>query len=115
MPTGHGLLLAALLFSLGVLGILARRTFIFVLMSLELMLNAAALAFVVAGARWSQPDGQVMFLLVLSFAAAEAAARAARSFVAAPFVSAVAVDSVKFEDTGFRPDEDTIAAATEIE
>jgi NADH-quinone oxidoreductase subunit K len=42
-------------------------------MSLEVMLNAAGLAFVVAGARWHQPDGQVMFLFILAVAAAEVA------------------------------------------
>jgi NADH-quinone oxidoreductase subunit K len=40
-------------------------------MSLEVMLNAAGLAFVVAGARWHQADGQVMFLFILAVAAAE--------------------------------------------
>jgi NADH-quinone oxidoreductase subunit K len=44
---------------------------IFVLMSLEVMLNAAGLAFVVAGSRWHQADGQVVFLFVLAVAAAE--------------------------------------------
>jgi NADH-quinone oxidoreductase subunit K len=43
------------------------------LMSLEVMLNAAALAFVAAGARWGQADGQIIFLLILSVAAAEVA------------------------------------------
>jgi NADH-quinone oxidoreductase subunit K len=42
-------------------------------MSIEVMLNAAGLAFVAAGARWTQPDGQVFFLLVLAVAAAEVA------------------------------------------
>jgi NADH-quinone oxidoreductase subunit K len=42
-------------------------------MSLEVMLNAAGLAFVVAGARWQQPDGQVVFLFILAMAAAEVA------------------------------------------
>jgi len=46
---------------------------VFVLMSLEIMLNAAALAFVVAGARWGQTDGQIMFLMIISLAAAEVA------------------------------------------
>jgi NADH-quinone oxidoreductase subunit K len=59
------------LFSLGLTGLLVRRNLIFVLMSLEVMLNAAGLAFVVAGARWHQPDGQVMFLFILAMAAAE--------------------------------------------
>jgi NADH-quinone oxidoreductase subunit K len=40
-------------------------------MSLEVMLNATGIAFVVAGARWAAPDGQIMFILVLTFAATE--------------------------------------------
>ena len=40
-------------------------------MSLEVMLNAAGLAFVVAGSRWDQADGQVVFLFILAMAAAE--------------------------------------------
>ena len=52
-------------------GLLARRNLIFMLMSIEVMLNAAGLAFVTAGSRWSQPDGQVMFIFVLATAAAE--------------------------------------------
>jgi NADH-quinone oxidoreductase subunit K len=65
------LLLAGILFCLGLLGVLVRRNLLFVLMSIEIMINAAALAFVSAGSRWQQPDGQVMFLLVLTLAAAE--------------------------------------------
>ncbi len=67
----YGLLLAAVLFVLGLAGILARRNVIFILMSIEIMLNAAGLAFVAAGARWAQADGQIMFILVLTLAAAE--------------------------------------------
>jgi len=44
---------------------------IFILLSIEVMLNAAGLAFVVAGSRWAQPDGQVMFIFILATAAAE--------------------------------------------
>jgi NADH-quinone oxidoreductase subunit K len=65
------LVLAGILFSLGLLGVLTRRNLLFVLMSIEIMINAAALAFVAAGSRWGQPDGQVMFLMVLTLAAAE--------------------------------------------
>jgi NADH-quinone oxidoreductase subunit K len=61
------------LFSLGLTSLLVRRNLIFVLMSLEVMLNAAGLAFVVAGSRWHQTDGQVMFLFILAIAAAEVA------------------------------------------
>ena len=73
IPMEHVLLLAALLFSCGLLGLMLRRNIIFMLMSLEVMLNAAALAFVAAGAKWGQADGQVISLLILSVAAAEVA------------------------------------------
>lgn len=68
----HGLVLAAILFVLGLTGLLVRRNILFVLMCIEVMMNAAALAFVVAGSRWGQPDGQIMFILILSLAASEA-------------------------------------------
>ncbi|SMF94867.1 NADH-quinone oxidoreductase subunit K [Methylomagnum ishizawai] len=71
VPMEHGLALSAILFALGLTGVLMRRNLIAVLMSLEIMLNAAGLAFIVAGSRWNQPDGQIMFVLVLSLAAAE--------------------------------------------
>lgn len=73
VPLEHGLILAAVLFSIGFVGLLTRRNLIVVLACVEIMLNAAGLAFVVAGARWGQADGQVMFLFVLAMAAAEVA------------------------------------------
>lgn len=71
VPMEHGLIIAGILFGLGLVGVLVRRNLIFVLMSVEIMLNAAALAFITAGARWGQPDGQVMFIFILAVAAAE--------------------------------------------
>ncbi|MGI9285974.1 MAG: NADH-quinone oxidoreductase subunit NuoK [Pseudomonadales bacterium] len=73
VPLDHVLVLAATLFLIGFTGVLVRRNVIFLLMSLEIMLNACGLAFVAAGARWAEPDGQIMYMLVLSLAAAEAA------------------------------------------
>lgn len=67
----HGLALAAILFVIGLAGILARRNILYILMSIEIMLNAAGLAFIAAGAMWGQPDGQVMFIFILAMAAAE--------------------------------------------
>lgn len=67
----HGLILAAVLFGLGLIGVLVRRNLMFMLMSVEIMLNAAGLAFIVVGSYWGQADGQVMFLLILTLAAAE--------------------------------------------
>ncbi len=71
IPLRHGLLLAGILFGLGLCGLLVRRNLLFTLMSIEVMLNAAGLAFVVAGSRWGQADGQVMFIFILTMAAAE--------------------------------------------
>ena len=71
VPMHQGLLLAGILFALGLTGLLVRRNMIFMLMSLEIMLNAAGLAFVVAGSRWGQADGQIVFFFILSMAAAE--------------------------------------------
>ena len=73
IPIEHGLLLAGILFALGLIGLLVRRNLLFILMSIEVMLNAAGLAFIVAGSRWSQADGQVMFIFILAMAAAEVA------------------------------------------
>jgi NADH-quinone oxidoreductase subunit K len=64
-------MLAGILFALGMVGLLVRRNLVFILMSIEIMLNAAGLAFVTAGARWGQADGQVMFIFILAMAAAE--------------------------------------------
>lgn len=72
IPMDHGLIVAGILFAIGLAGVLVRRNILFMLMSLELLLNAAALAFIVAGARWAQPDGQIMFILILTLAACEA-------------------------------------------
>ena len=72
IPMEHGLALAAALFSIGLVGLMVRRNILFILMSLEIMMNAAALAFIVAGARWGAADGQVMFIFIITLAAAEA-------------------------------------------
>ena len=70
IPMELGLLLSAVLFVLGLIGVMVRRN-LMILMSLEVMLNATGLAFIVAGSRWGQADGQIMFLLILTLAAAE--------------------------------------------
>jgi len=49
------------------------QEYYFVLLSIEIMLNATGLAFVAGGSKWSQPDGQVMFIFILVMAAAEVA------------------------------------------
>lgn len=67
----NGQILAAILFTIGLAGLLIRRNIIFMMISIEIMLNAAGLSFIIAGARWGQPDGQIMFIFILVMAAAE--------------------------------------------
>src|SRR5947208_17159723 len=73
IPMSQGLTLAGILFALGVFGLVVRRNLLFILMSLEVMVNAGGLAFVVAGASNGKADGQVMFIFILAVAAAEVA------------------------------------------
>jgi NADH-quinone oxidoreductase subunit K len=73
IPLEAALLLAALLLVTGLVGVLVRRNIVFMLLSIEIMLNAVGLAFVAAGSRWHQADGQIMYLFILTTAAAEVA------------------------------------------
>jgi len=73
VPWSHAFGLAAVLFAMGLGGVLVRRNLLFTLIGVEVMLNAAGLAFVAAGARHGAPDGQVLFLLILTVAATEVA------------------------------------------
>ena len=72
-PVESGLIVAAILFAMGLVGVLVRRNILFILLSIEIMLNAAGLAFIVAGSKWNQPDGQTMYFFILTMAAAEVA------------------------------------------
>lgn len=67
------LIVASILFLIGLIGIIVRRNLLFVLMSMEVMMNAAGLAFVAAGAIHGSTDGQIFFLFILPVAAAEVA------------------------------------------
>ena len=71
VSTSFVLGVAVVLFLIGLVGVTIRRDLVYVLMSLEIMMNGAALAFVAAGARWGEVDGQVMVILMLVGAAAE--------------------------------------------
>jgi NADH-quinone oxidoreductase subunit K len=71
VPFSHTLLLSGLLFALGVFCVLSRRNLIMILLGIEVMLNASALAFVAAALNWQQMDGQAMVLFILTVAATE--------------------------------------------
>jgi NADH-quinone oxidoreductase subunit K len=72
-PINFMVILSAVLFSIGVIGVLTRRNAIMIFMSVELMLNAANLAFVAFSQKWGQLDGQLFVFFVMTVAAAEVA------------------------------------------
>ncbi len=75
MPLGPEkfLILSAVIFALGVLGVLLRRGAISILMSIELMLNGANLAFIAFARQFGQAEGQIYVFFIITLAAAEAA------------------------------------------
>ncbi len=73
VPTAYYVGLSAILFVMGVIGVLVRRNAIIVFMSIELMLNSANLAFVAFSRAFQQYNGQVFVFFVMTVAAAEVA------------------------------------------
>jgi NADH-quinone oxidoreductase subunit K len=73
IPFSSYLILSAALFTVGVLGFMLRRNIIVIFMSIELMLNAANLAFVAFSRYLNSMDGQIFVFFIMSVAAAEAA------------------------------------------
>jgi len=72
-PLEHYLILSAVLFSLGVVGVVVRRNAIVVILCIELMMNGANLAFVAYGHFLDSMAGQMIVFFVMAVAAAEAA------------------------------------------
>jgi NADH-quinone oxidoreductase subunit K len=73
VPTNYYVILSAVLFSIGVAGVLLRRNAIIIFMSIELMLNSANLAFVAFARGFADVAGQVLVFFVITVAAAEVA------------------------------------------
>ena len=73
VTTAHYITLSALIFAVGLFGVITRRNTVIILMSLELMLNGANLAFVAFSRHWGNLHGQVFVFFVITVAAAEAA------------------------------------------
>lgn len=73
MPLSHYLILSAIMFAIGVAGVLLRRNAIVIFMSVELMLNAVNLTFVAFAAQLNNIEGQIFVFFVMVVAAAEVA------------------------------------------
>ncbi len=72
VPLNYYLVLSALVFAIGVTGVIIRRNLIVILMSVELMLNAVNLTFIAFSRSLGSMDGQVIVFFVMTVAAAEA-------------------------------------------
>jgi len=73
IPQEFVLFFSLALFCIGVFGVLVRRNLLFILISIEIMLNAVAVLFVAASHYHNSGDGQIMYLLILTLAASEVA------------------------------------------
>jgi NADH-quinone oxidoreductase subunit K len=71
VPVSHILILSGVLLALGVVCVAVRRNLLMILIGVEVMINAAGLAFVAGSLRWGQPDGQIFVLFLAAMAASE--------------------------------------------
>jgi NADH-quinone oxidoreductase subunit K len=71
VPMGHILIVSALMFFMGLVCVLARRTLIMILIGVEIMLNAVGLILVGASALWQQVDGQIFVIFLMAMTSAE--------------------------------------------
>ncbi|MBI5190876.1 MAG: NADH-quinone oxidoreductase subunit NuoK [Nitrospirae bacterium] len=71
VPISHILILAGMIFALGVVCVFAHRNILMILIGVEIMLNAAGLAFVAGSMRWGMPEGQIFVLFLMAMAASE--------------------------------------------
>ena len=90
----HYLILSALLFSMGVIGVLTRKNILIIFMCIELMLNAVNLTFIAFARHLGNTDGQVFVFFVMTVAAAEVAVGLAIIVILYRFKSTVDIDSL---------------------
>ncbi len=96
IPVSYFLILGAVLFSLGVLGVVIRRNAIIIFMSIELMLNAVNLTFIAFSNYLGNIEGQIFVFMVMVVAAAEVAVGLAIIVAIFRVRETVHVDEIKF-------------------
>ena len=94
IPLTHYLVLSALLFAIGLAGIMIRRNVILILLCIELMFNAANLAFIAFAKSLGDPSGQVIVFFVITVAAAEVTVGLAIAILMARRLSTLNADDV---------------------
>jgi NADH-quinone oxidoreductase subunit K len=92
VPFSHVFVLAAAVFFLGLVCILTRRNLIMTLIGVEIMMNAAAIAFVASALHWHRLEGQAFVLFILGVAATEVAVGLALVVAAHRFTGSVDPD-----------------------
>ncbi len=98
VPFNHVLVLSGLLFFLGLFCAVVRRNLVMILLGLEIMLNAAAVAFVGASLRWQLMDGQALVIFIMAVAASEVSVGLA--LVMAAYQRTGSVDPLQLEQDG---------------
>ena len=101
VPFNHVLVLSGLLFFLGLFCAVVRRNLVMVLLGLEIMLNAAAVAFVGASLRWQLMDGQSLVIFIIAVAASEVSVGLA--LVMAAYLRTGSVNPQQLEEDGSSP------------
>ena len=71
IPLFHGLVLVSILFVLGLISLIMHKNILFMLISLEIMINAVALGLIIVSNYWNQIDGQIRYILILTIGASE--------------------------------------------
>ena len=100
VPYAHVLALSGVLFIIGMVAAVARRNLIMVVLGLEVMLNAAAVALVGASLRWGLLDGQALVIFIIAVAATEVSVGLA--LVVAAYRKTGSVDPEQLEETEAR-------------
>lgn len=73
VPTGYYLILSAIIFTIGAVGVLSRRNALIIIMCVEMMLNSVNLTLIAFARQWDNLNGQIFVFLVMAVAAAEVA------------------------------------------
>lgn len=94
VPLSHVFILAGVLFSLGLICTLARRSLIMTLVGIEIMMNAAAIAFIGASLHWQRMEGQTFVIFIIGVAATEVSVGLA--FIAAAHRLTGSIDPDRF-------------------
>ncbi|WP_343192712.1 NADH-quinone oxidoreductase subunit NuoK [Buchnera aphidicola (Taiwanaphis decaspermi)] len=71
IPLSHGLIVSSILFFLGLTSLVLHKNLIFIIISLEIMINAVITSFIISGSYWFSIDGQIFYILIITFASVE--------------------------------------------